>query len=125
MAALGPRELDVGWMIFLHCFFDELARSMGMPGLPDFMRPADVAATYRDLTGHEVRDLEFYQVYAALRHGIVMTRVHARLAERDPEIAGRIHPNDPQRIQRALEVIELTGRKMSELQQEQDDDDDD
>jgi len=45
--------------------------------------------------------------------------LHARLVARDPEIAGRIHPNDSQRISRALEVIELTGRKMSELQQEQ------
>lgn len=47
--------------------------------------------------------------------------MHARLAERDPEIAMRIHPNDPQRISRALEVFELTGRKLSELQQEQQD----
>jgi len=45
--------------------------------------------------------------------------LHAQLLARDPEIAGRIHPNDSQRISRALEVIELTGRKMSELQQEQ------
>jgi tRNA dimethylallyltransferase len=45
--------------------------------------------------------------------------MHAELAEKDPEIAGRIHPNDPQRISRALEVIELTGRKMSSLQSEQ------
>ena len=45
--------------------------------------------------------------------------LHARLAQLDPVIAARIHPNDPQRISRALEVIELTGRKMSELQEEQ------
>ena len=45
--------------------------------------------------------------------------LHSRLAEQDPEIAGRIHPNDPQRISRALEVIELTGKKMSRLQREQ------
>jgi len=45
--------------------------------------------------------------------------MHERLAAQDPEIAARIHPNDPQRIQRALEVIELSGRKMSELQREQ------
>lgn len=45
--------------------------------------------------------------------------MHQRLAGLDPEIAGRIHPNDPQRIQRALEVIKLSGRKMSELQAEQ------
>jgi tRNA dimethylallyltransferase len=47
------------------------------------------------------------------------TAMHARLAERDPEIAERIHPNDPQRISRALEVIELTGHKMSRLQRQQ------
>jgi len=45
--------------------------------------------------------------------------MHSRLASLDAEIARRIHPNDPQRISRALEVIELTGRKMSRLQREQ------
>ena len=41
--------------------------------------------------------------------------MHARLASVDPESARRVHPNDPQRIQRALEVHALTGRPMSEL----------
>lgn len=45
--------------------------------------------------------------------------MHARLAVKDPEAAERIHFNDSQRIQRALEVIELTGRKLSDLQKEQ------
>jgi tRNA dimethylallyltransferase len=45
--------------------------------------------------------------------------MHRRLAERDPLAATRIHPNDPQRIQRALEVIELTGQPISALQAEQ------
>jgi tRNA dimethylallyltransferase len=44
--------------------------------------------------------------------------LHRRLAGLDPEIARKIHPNDPQRIQRALEVIAVTGRRMSELQHE-------
>lgn len=44
--------------------------------------------------------------------------VHAELAERDPLAASRIGPNDAQRIQRALEVIALTGRSMSAVQQE-------
>jgi len=39
--------------------------------------------------------------------------LHRRLAEVDPQAAARIHPNDPQRIQRALEVYELTGRPLS------------
>ncbi|BCX89030.1 tRNA dimethylallyltransferase [Methylomarinovum tepidoasis] len=39
--------------------------------------------------------------------------LHRRLAALDPEAAARIHPNDPQRIQRALEVWRLTGRPLS------------
>ncbi len=39
--------------------------------------------------------------------------LHAELARVDPEAAARIHPNDPQRIQRALEVWRLTGRPLS------------
>ncbi|WP_424682600.1 tRNA (adenosine(37)-N6)-dimethylallyltransferase MiaA [Frateuria sp. YIM B11624] len=39
--------------------------------------------------------------------------LHARLATLDPVAAARIGPNDAQRLQRALEVIELTGRPLS------------
>lgn len=46
-------------------------------------------------------------------------KMHQRLAEVDPQAAARIHPNDPQRIQRALEVYEVTGTAMSQLQKEQ------
>ena len=45
-------------------------------------------------------------------------KMHQRLAEVDPEAAARIHPNDPQRIQRALEVYEVSGLPMSQLQQQ-------
>lgn len=39
--------------------------------------------------------------------------MHDKLADSDPERAARIHPNDPQRILRALEIIALTGRAAS------------
>jgi tRNA dimethylallyltransferase len=42
--------------------------------------------------------------------------LHAQLARFDPTLAARIHPNDAQRIQRALEVCLATGRPLSELQ---------
>lgn len=42
--------------------------------------------------------------------------LHARLARLDPVAASRIRPRDAQRIQRALEVIELTGRPLSAQQ---------
>ena len=42
--------------------------------------------------------------------------LHAELAHVDPETAARLEPTDPQRIQRALEVFELTGTPISRLQ---------
>lgn len=44
--------------------------------------------------------------------------MHRRLAQVDPRAAAQIHPKDPQRIQRALEVFVLTGRPLTELQRE-------
>jgi tRNA dimethylallyltransferase len=41
--------------------------------------------------------------------------MHARLAALDPETAARLKPNDAQRVQRALEIFELTGQPMSQL----------
>ncbi|NID15227.1 tRNA (adenosine(37)-N6)-dimethylallyltransferase MiaA [Luteibacter yeojuensis] len=43
--------------------------------------------------------------------------LHARMTALDPAAGERIRPGDTQRIQRALEVMELTGRPLSELQQ--------
>lgn len=41
---------------------------------------------------------------------------HQRLAEVDPALAKRLHPNDRVRVVRGLEVFEATGRRLSELQ---------
>ena len=41
--------------------------------------------------------------------------LHQQLADIDPVAAARIHPNDPQRINRALEVYRITGRSLTEL----------
>jgi tRNA dimethylallyltransferase len=45
--------------------------------------------------------------------------LHARLAMVDPEYAARIHPRDRQRVTRALEVFEQTGRPISQWHKEQ------
>lgn len=39
--------------------------------------------------------------------------LHQRLAQVDPQAAARIHPNDPQRVQRALEVYEISGQPLT------------
>ncbi|UGT63617.1 phosphotransferase family protein [Nocardia asteroides] len=79
MAAIVPREVDLGWIIFIHRFFQDIAERFEQPGLPDFLRRADVVARYESRTGHTVRDLDFYLVYAALRHAIVMARIKRRM----------------------------------------------
>jgi aminoglycoside phosphotransferase (APT) family kinase protein len=78
MAALGPRELDLAWMIYAHAVFEDLARIFELPGMPHFMRKDDVASTYESLTGHTPRDLDFYMVYAAVQWGIVFVRTGLR-----------------------------------------------
>jgi tRNA dimethylallyltransferase len=49
-------------------------------------------------------------------HGL--SYLHERLQEVDPVSAARIHVNDPQRLQRALEVYEITGKSLTELTQQ-------
>ncbi|WAD26028.1 tRNA (adenosine(37)-N6)-dimethylallyltransferase MiaA [Pseudomonadaceae bacterium T75] len=57
------------------------------------------------------------QVRAALEEQVAaegLQALHRELAEIDPESAARIHPNDPQRLVRALEVFRVSGMTMSE-----------
>jgi tRNA dimethylallyltransferase len=54
----------------------------------------------------------------AARDGV--DALHAELMRVDPAAAARIHRNDLRRIERALEVYRLTGRPISELQQQWD-----
>ena len=58
-----------------------------------------------------VRD--FWREQARVRPA---AELHALLAVRDPETAARLMPTDPQRIVRALEVLESTGRSLAEWQ---------
>lgn len=55
----------------------------------------------------------------ATEHGL--NYLHQRLSEVDPVAAARIHVNDPQRLQRALEVYEITGKSLTELTAQSDD----
>ena len=48
-----------------------------------------------------------------------LATLYTRLQLKDPKIAQRIHPHDPQRILRALEVAEITGKTLTEIQQSQ------
>jgi len=58
---------------------------------------------------------------AALRQEVMdqgHDRLYAQLVEVDPATAARLHPRDESKVIRALEVHQLSGRRMSEFQQE-------
>jgi aminoglycoside phosphotransferase (APT) family kinase protein len=78
MAALGAPEVDLGWMLVMHRFFADLAQQMGLPGIPGFLDRTEAVATYEELAGRRVRDLEFYEVFAAQRWAIISIRAIGR-----------------------------------------------
>lgn len=104
MAATAPPEVDLGWMIYLHRFLDDIAVQAGMTGMPGFMRRPDVATSYEKACGHSPRDLDFYCLYAALRHAVVMSRV-ARRQVLFGEIAMPEDPDDMIMHRTSLEAM--------------------
>jgi aminoglycoside phosphotransferase (APT) family kinase protein len=78
MAALGPREMDVSWMVFAHMVFESITAVFEMPGMPGFLREEDVKATYAELTGVQLGDLSWYHLYNAVQWCVVFMRTSAR-----------------------------------------------
>jgi aminoglycoside phosphotransferase (APT) family kinase protein len=78
MAVLAPPEVDLAWFAYLHTFFQDLADIFEVPGLPDFLRLEDCAASYEQRSGRTPRHLHWYTVYAALRYAIVSIRTTLR-----------------------------------------------
>ena len=81
MAGLGPREIDIAWLVGGHRVFEDIAGLFGSPGLPHFLRLEDVATQYEAATGHAVRDMDFYLTYTSIQWAIVfiiagLRRVH-------------------------------------------------
>ncbi|URL57192.1 tRNA (adenosine(37)-N6)-dimethylallyltransferase MiaA [Luteibacter flocculans] len=74
-------------------------------------------ALQRGLSDLPEADPALRQTLAAEAASIGWTAMHARMAALDPVAGARIRPGDAQRIQRALEVMTLTGRPLTELQQ--------
>lgn len=78
MAAIGPRELDVSWMLFAHWVFQSITDMLEMPGMPDFMNEADVVAAYEEASGTSLGDLGWYHVFNGLQWCVIFMRTTAR-----------------------------------------------
>jgi aminoglycoside phosphotransferase (APT) family kinase protein len=104
MAGLGPRELDVAWMIFSHRVFQDIAEALELPGMPDFMQADDVIRTYESESGVTLGDLAFYATYAAVQWGIVFLRTGLRQAHFG-EIVFPDNPDDLLHHRQSLEKM--------------------
>ena len=78
MAAIGPREMDLSWIVFAHMVFESITEVFSFPGMPDFMREEDVKATYAEATGKQIGDLTWYHLYNAVQWCVVFMRTGAR-----------------------------------------------
>lgn len=89
LAALGPRETDVGWSLFLHHFFVEVAEMLEIdPGIR-FPDRAATIAHYESTAGVSLRDLEWYEAFAGYRFSAIITRTDARTIA-----SGETQPSD-------------------------------
>lgn len=94
MVNLGPAGVDVGWLIFLHEFFQSLSVVFELPGFPDFCRADDVHTDYVAAGGRPIADLEWYITYAAVRFGVISLRTSSR----EVAYGNRPAPEDPEEL---------------------------
>ena len=78
MAGVAPPEVDLGWMAYLHLFFQDITTDIGLPGIPGFMSARDLSDSYTNATGLAPGDLRWHIAYSAMRHGVIMRRVTER-----------------------------------------------
>jgi aminoglycoside phosphotransferase (APT) family kinase protein len=72
MVTLGPPGADLAWTIFLDRHHSEGIGAERLEGFPSY---EESVARYEKLSGHRVRDLHYYQVFAGYRFAVIMMRI--------------------------------------------------
>lgn len=78
MVTLADPMMDLGWWLFLDRHSHE---GFGATRLPGWPTREEMAEYYEQRSGRRVRDLEFYEIFAGLRFGVVMMRLATLLRE--------------------------------------------
>jgi aminoglycoside phosphotransferase (APT) family kinase protein len=78
MVTLADPMMDLAWWLFLDRHFHEGCAAPRMEGLPT---RDEMVARYESKSGRAAHDLEFYEVFAGLRFGVVMIRIAAMVVE--------------------------------------------
>jgi aminoglycoside phosphotransferase (APT) family kinase protein len=72
MACVGAAEVDLAWFWYV-CWF--LTGGLGIENLPGFPDRDGTAAIYEEITGRAVRNLDYFEVWAAFRFGVIMVAI--------------------------------------------------
>jgi aminoglycoside phosphotransferase (APT) family kinase protein len=76
MVGIGSPEMDLAWQIFLDRHHSE---GVGQPRLAGFPSTEATVERYRELTGFQVRNLHYYEVFAGFRFAVIMLRIAQQL----------------------------------------------
>jgi aminoglycoside phosphotransferase (APT) family kinase protein len=72
MVALGQPEVDLAWFLYFDRHHSEGCETPRLAGFPG---PEETIARYERLLGRPMRDLAYYEVFAALRFAVIMARL--------------------------------------------------
>lgn len=101
MATLGPPEVDLAWFIAMHSFFADLGERFGIPPIIGFPDDDESVSIYEAASGHTVRDLHWYKVYAMIRFALVLIRTSYRSIDNGEMDA----PENPEDMVHALPLL--------------------
>jgi aminoglycoside phosphotransferase (APT) family kinase protein len=90
MVSLGSPELELGWWLFLLRHHTE---GIGAPLPPGFPTREATISRYEELTGHQVKHIDFYEAFAGLRLSILMHRAGNMMIA-----AGLLPPDAPMKL---------------------------
>jgi aminoglycoside phosphotransferase (APT) family kinase protein len=72
MVTLGSPEQDVAWQVFLDRHHSEGIGAARLAGFPSY---EETTARYEEWSGHRIRHLHYYQVFAGFRFAVIMIRL--------------------------------------------------
>lgn len=84
MAVLGNPVQDVAWFNYMDSVF---AEGLGMPRLPGLPSYEDTVKQWQSVSGHSPRDYAYYQVFAGMRFGLILSRIMLATGQ-DSEVQG-------------------------------------
>ena len=80
MVTLGSPVQDLAWWLFVDRHHSE---GIDAPRLPGFPSREQTVTRYTELTGTPIENLEYYEIFAGMRFGVIMIRLAQQMAKYD------------------------------------------